>query len=181
MKEFVIDLDGRQFKKNYLIYVIDIEHKDKGQYFYIGQTGDRNHITARPAFRRLAAHFEDQGRSTQNQVYRAIAVKVLGIKEADRKDQPFSAITKKRVSDFLVDSKTKMRVFPIRDFADTTTTEEHHKNRNFVESLEKRVIQKFIDNYGQDRLLNKKILPPDKLDNLEIERLTKEIIKRTCR
>ena len=180
MDYFSIDIDGRQFRKSYLIYVVEIIHKNKGQFFYIGQTGDRNYLTARPAFRRLGGHFSDQGHSTENQVYRQIAVKVLELKGAEKR-ATFSPTIKKAVSDFLVNSKTKMHVFPIRNFTDEITENQHKENREFVESIEKRVIHKIIDKFGENRILNKKILHSGNLDNKTTKELTDEIIKKICR
>ena len=79
MADIRIELPGAQFRRAYLLYVIEIRH-GKEQYFYVGQTGDNNYITARPAFRRLSGHMEDTGQSTQNQVYRYIAADIIGHK-----------------------------------------------------------------------------------------------------
>ena len=125
MKYFAIDIDGVQFKKSYLLYVIEIKHKGQGSFYYVGQTGDRHHLTARPAFSRLGAHFSDQGNSTENQVYKSIARKVLQLEIGARK--AFTQDVKNQVADFLSDCKIRMHVFPLLDFVDTLLKEEHMK------------------------------------------------------
>lgn len=84
MPDLLLELQGEQFRRAYLLYIVEICH-GKEKYYYVGQTGDNRYITARPAFRRLAAHFEDTGNSTQNQVYRYIVGTILGILEPDHK------------------------------------------------------------------------------------------------
>ena len=50
MPDICIELPGAQFRRAYLLYVIEICHEQE-RYFYVGQTGDNNYLTARPAFR----------------------------------------------------------------------------------------------------------------------------------
>jgi len=52
MPDICIELSGAQFRRAYLLYVIEICHEQE-RYFYVGQTGDNRYITARPAFRRF--------------------------------------------------------------------------------------------------------------------------------
>ena len=84
MADMVLELLGEHFRRQYLLYIIKISHGED-EYFYVGQTGDNRYTTARPAFRRLAGHFEDSGQSTQNQIYRYIACDILKIEEASNK------------------------------------------------------------------------------------------------
>jgi len=155
MEYFTIEIDGQQqFKKSYLLYVVEIENKEKGSYFYVGQTGDRHHLTARPAFRRLAAHLSDQGSSTENRVYRGIAVKIL--KQDSAKDKgAFSPEIKHLVSEFLTNSKIKMHVFPIQDFLEGISGEDHKIHRDSVENIESNVISGIIRLFGEEKVLNK--------------------------
>ena len=55
------------FESGYFVYVITIVHKSKGEYYYVGQTGDRNHNAARSPFYRLMGHFRPY-KSTDNQL-----------------------------------------------------------------------------------------------------------------
>ena len=88
MEKFSLKLEGQHFKRQYLLYIIEITHGND-KHYYVGQTGDHNYTTARPAFRRLAGHLEDLGGSTQNQIYRFIAEIVLEFSEAGQKNSKF--------------------------------------------------------------------------------------------
>lgn len=176
MEYFSIEIDGNHFKKNYLIYVIAIKKSDDINYFYIGQTGDRNYITARPAFRRLGGHLSDQGHSTENQVYRAIATSILKLEPKNK--QTFSPEIKHEVSKFLISSKITMHVFPIRDFPDDISKEEHNFNMLFIEQIERGVINTFILKYGREKILNKKILPLKDLNNKDVNKWVIEVMNK---
>ena len=139
MNSFKITIEGQQFKKAYLVYVIRITKIEGNNYFYIGQTGDRNYLTARPAFRRLAGHFSDIGSSTENQVYRQIAVKILEIKEAKDK-KAFTEKIKKRVGDFLEKCTIEMFVYSIAEFEDNGDKDLHIRNRELTEVIENELI-----------------------------------------
>jgi hypothetical protein len=176
MEYFTIEIDGQQqFKKSYLLYVVEIEYKEKDRYFYVGQTGDRHHLTARPAFRRLAAHLSDQGSSTENQVYRGIAVKILK-KDSAKEKGAFSTEIKQKVSGFLTNSKIKMHVFPIQDFPEVISGEVHKKHRDSVENIESNVIRMIIELFGDEKILNKKSKDKKVGDDKEIQK-AEEIIE----
>ena len=106
MEYFKIQIAGNQFVQAYLIYIIEVLHPDYETHYYVGQTGDRDHRTARPAFRRLSGHLSDQGHSRENQLYRAIISRILGL------EQPmtgkFDAEVKSQVSNFLKASTIEM-------------------------------------------------------------------------
>ena len=55
------------FQSGYFVYVLTISHESKGTYYYVGQTGDRNHNSSRSPFYRLTAHFRPY-KSTDNQL-----------------------------------------------------------------------------------------------------------------
>ncbi len=88
MADMVFGLTGELFRRRYLLYVVELSHSSS-QYFYVGQTGDTRVITARPVFRRLAAHLEDR-KSTQNQVYQYVAHEILGFPEEEGKKTAFT-------------------------------------------------------------------------------------------
>ncbi len=67
MPKITITLDGRVFRRQYLIYVIELINGSE-KYFYVGQTGDRKYTTARPPVRRFMGHLEDIGTSTPSKV-----------------------------------------------------------------------------------------------------------------
>lgn len=156
----ILTLEGRHFKRQYLLYIIEIVHGNDIHY-YIGQTGDHNYITARPAFRRLAGHLEDMGRSTQNQIYRYLAVQVLGLKEANNKNVNFDDRIKQTVEDFLVSSTIRMHVYSLQEFIPSIEHEDHLKIVRKVTLFEQIVIRMF--RLHQKKIANKKItsLPED--------------------
>ena len=146
-----IVIDGKiQFKKSYLIYIIELNHNNVNKYYYIGQTGDRNYITARPPFLRLAGHLNSQESSTENQIYKGIAEKILNL-DWNRKDE-----LKTKVNDFLIHTIITMSIFPIMDFDNNIDKKKHEENRIKTEGIENELILKYIEKYGCDNILNKK-------------------------
>ncbi|WP_367899223.1 hypothetical protein AB3N61_18685 [Leptospira sp. WS58.C1] len=151
MDYYQIKINGRDFKKSYLIYIVKLKHK-KSDYYYVGQTGDRNHKTARPAFRRLAAHLSDVGKSTENQIYRRIARQILKLEFND--NEKFSNELKEKVSQFLTDSEISMFAFPIKEFNSHVEDSVHVNNRKYVEDIEKALIRKVVDEFTTANVLN---------------------------
>ena len=147
MADIVFELVGVHFRRQYLLYIIELSHKGEN-YYYIGQTGDHRYTTARPAFRRLAAHFEDREKSTQNQVYKYIASNLQGHNFIDDN-------AKQAVEEFLVNSRTKMYSYSLEPFVRTNSHDAHLKKVHNVTNFEKLVINLFITN-GK-KLMNKKV------------------------
>ncbi len=141
MADFTIELTGEQFKRGYLLYVIEIQHKTD-HYYYVGQTGDRNYITARPAFRRLSGHFEDRVNSTQNQIYKYLVGNIIG-NNSDSKDQKYDETIKQGAEDFLADSKVIMHIYKVFPFNPGVDSKEHRSNVNKIVQLERNVISSF--------------------------------------
>ena len=156
MPDVRIELPGAHFRRAYLLYVIEICH-GKEQYFYVGQTGDNNYVTARPAFRRLSGHLDDTGQSTQNQVYRYIATDILGHKEATSKTS-FREPVKQDVEDFLVDSTVLMHIYKVKPFKPDVSRDNHLRDVKDVTLMEKYVMVSFLE--AGSSLMNKKILKP---------------------
>ena len=142
MAEMVFTLEGKYFQRQYLLYIVEIAHGND-KYYYIGQTGDKKHTTARPVFRRLAAHLEDTGRSTQNQVYRYLAVEVLGIADAKKKDSAFDGKIRQAVEDYLVGSTISMYAYHLQPFVPGIEHSQHLKIVRRVTLFEKIVINLF--------------------------------------
>ncbi len=161
MAEIQITLDGVIFRRQYLLYIVEISHKHD-KIYYIGQTGDNKHTTARPAFRRLAAHFEDVGHSTQNQIYRFLAVEVLGIAEAASRNSAFSERIKQEVEEFLAKSTTRMYVYPLEPFLPGIQHNQHLEIVRRVTGFENLVINIFRAN--AKRLANRKLFPRNGLE-----------------
>jgi hypothetical protein len=177
MEYFKIELDGNHFVDSYLVYIIEVTNDEYGRFFYVGQTGDRNHFTARPAFRRLSAHLSDQGRSTENQLYRHIATQIL--KYQLEKNKVFKTETKADVAKFLRKAKICMHVFPIRAF-DRALISEHKANREFVELVENEVISQILNRHGSKFVLNKRLPKVKREVSREILRCVEQIILTAC-
>jgi hypothetical protein len=169
---YKIEIEGRQFKSAYLVYLIKLSSDIHGQYFYVGQTGDRNYLSARPAFRRLAGHLSDHGNSTENQIYRQIAIKILGIESAKEK-RPFDNVIKDAVTTFLINCKIEMFVHPIADFLSSPDLDSHKINRQWTEKIENELINYLIGKFGAEKILNKKFT---RIDSSTFDKLTIDII-----
>jgi len=157
MAEMILTLEGKHFQRQYLLYILEITHGND-KYYYIGQTGDNKYTTARPAFRRLAGHLEDVGRSTQNQIYRYLAVEVLGISEAAKKDSTFDEKIKQAVEDYLVGSTVKMYVYPLQPFIPGIEHSQHLKIVRRATLFEKIVINLLLTH--SKTIANKNVTPP---------------------
>ena len=147
MQVYELNLIGEeQLRSMYSIYIIVLK-SEHGKYFYIGQTGDRAHITARSPFYRLSGHLGKQNRSTENQIYKGIMDKILKIK--------FDENTYEKVEDYFKKSQLTMYTFPIFDYQYNTTKEKHTEKRQNVEEIESKLINEFLKKYGINRILNK--------------------------
>jgi hypothetical protein len=85
---------------------------------------------------------EDIGASTQNQVYRYIATKILGHSEAQAR-KAFSETVKQTVEDFLVESVVRMHIYKVEPFDPLVTPSTHKAIVDRVVLLEQYVIQAF--------------------------------------
>ena len=141
----VITVDGQLFRRQYLLYVLAVDN-EVDRFYYVGQTGDRRYITARPPFRRLAAHFEDSGSSTQNQIYRHVASNSLGFPEGRTREGAFSESLKQAVEDFLVESSIRMHVYGLEPFRPGIDREEHLEIVRRVTAFEGFVVSAFLRN-----------------------------------
>ena len=156
MSDFTFELAGEQFRRAYLLYIIDISHS-KDRYFYIGQTGDNHYVTARPALRRLFGHLEDSGGSTQNQIYKYIATKILSYSKSSKREK-YSDACKQAVEDFLVGSIVRMHSYNVLPFNPYISRHDHQANVRKISRLEQYVIKAFIDS-GKS-LINKAVSAP---------------------
>ena len=141
----IITIDGQLFRRQYLLYVIALDNKHE-QFWYVGQTGDRKYITARPPIRRLTAHFEDTGQSTQNQIYRHIASKSLCLPEGSRREGAFSESLKQAVEDYLVDSTIRMQVYCLEPLRPGIDRDKHLKIVKRVTDFEDFVVSALLSN-----------------------------------
>ena len=102
----------------------------------------------------MAAHFSDHGSSTENQIYRHLAVKVLGLENSQGKTA-FDDDTKNKMVDFLSNSIIEMSVYPIIEFNPNSDEKEHQYNRELTEKIESELIYKFIEKFNNEHVLNK--------------------------
>lgn len=161
MADMVFGLTGELFRRQYLLYIVEISH-GRSNYFYVGQTGDTRVITARPVFRRLAAHLEDR-KSTQNQVYQYVAHEILKLPEDEGKKIAFTEGTRQKVEKYLVKSNIKMYAYHLERFRPTFTPEEHKKRRRKTQKMENQVIAVFREN-GRELINRKSTLPASYAD-----------------
>jgi hypothetical protein len=140
--DMTIILEGQHFRRQYLLYIIEILNGDD-RHFYVGQTGDHNAVTARPAFRRLAAHLGDRGSSTENQVYRYLAECVIDNPNVNKINKNFNEQTKQEVEDYLVHSTITMYVYGLQEFPPGIEREIHLANVRKVRLFEKMIIALF--------------------------------------
>jgi len=139
MADMILELTGKHFKRQYLLYVVQLSHRGNA-YYYVGQTGDTRIITARPVFRRLAAHLEDR-KSTQNQVYQYIAHNILNVPENEGKKIAFTEKTRQKVEEYLINCTIKMHAYHLEPFISEVSSEEHHAKRRNTLKMEKLIIR----------------------------------------
>ena len=168
MKNYTLEFSGALLKEAYSLYIVKLIHPDEGELFYVGQTGNRAIPVARAIFRRLSGHFDDQGRSTQNQIYRSIAVRLFD-ESLKSKKAAFTKEVKQAVSTFFEECDIKVQVFPIFEFNFGISKEEHKMRRRRTEAME----QALIAALSNKNLLNIKSLKsaPD-LSEDEREKIT---------
>jgi len=171
MADMVFGLTGELFRRRYLLYVVELSHSSS-QYFYVGQTGDTRVITARPVFRRLAAHLEDR-KSTQNQVYQYVAHEILGFPEEEGKKTAFTEEARRAIEEYLVKSNIKMHVYYLEPFISTITQGEHEKNRRKTQKIEEQVIDVFRKN--RKELMNRKSTLPASLSDCPYPEVLKRV------
>jgi hypothetical protein len=171
MECYKIIIDGKkQFKNSYSIYIIEIEYNRINKYFYIGQTGDRNHKSARPPFFRLSGHLNTQEKSTENQIYKGIVEQILKLDWNNKEDLRI------KVNNFLINSIITMTVFPIFDYNYEIDVNLHKSNRKIVEEIENLLISEYIIKYDRKKILNKKYIQKKHYSD-EIKKYVDEILK----
>lgn len=139
MKHYTLEFSGNLLKEAYSLYVVKLTHTQQGEFYYVGQTGNRAIPVARAIFRRLSGHFDDQGRSTQNQIYRSIATRLFD-ESLKNKNKPFTEEIKQAISTFFLQCTIKVQAFPIFEFDFGISPEEHKRRRRRTEAMEQALI-----------------------------------------
>ena len=134
IKHIEISFNAEWFQPCYSVYLLTIKKSSKEVYYYIGQTGDRKHISARSPFYRLMGHYSPY-QGTDTQLVKGL-IKHKLINKAEGKSLRVcleTAFYNKHV-------EVKADYFKIRDFDEQT----HLEKRILVEQVEQLMIDYFV-------------------------------------
>ncbi|MDD3877840.1 MAG: hypothetical protein PHT69_14560 [Bacteroidales bacterium] len=137
LENMVINFNSEWFQSGYYVYVLTIVHIAKGTYYYVGQTGDRNHTSARSPFYRLMGHF-----NTYNLRSGTDAQLVSGLIKNDLIEKPSENKKARKCVEEAIVNKTIIitaNYFSISDF----NSIEHSSKRKTVEEIELSLINNF--------------------------------------
>jgi hypothetical protein len=142
LKHIPIVFNSEWYQSGYFVYVITIHHKTEGTYYYVGQTGDRNHNSARSPFYRLMAHFRPY-KSTDNQLVTGLVANSLIIPTEEKSIRVC-------IEDAIFNQEIEIKAdyFKIEEFDNV----EHKTKTKFVEEIEQEVINFFI--FKKKKLFN---------------------------
>lgn len=166
-KKIKINFKPEWFQSGYFVYIITIIHKDRGLFYYIGQTGDRKHISARSPFYRLIAHLRPY-KSTDNQLANGLITHHLVIPTKEKSlrvciEEAFTENTIEVYADY----------FKINDF----DSKQHRIKTKFVESIEQSIIIN-MNNKGKRLFNNPKKYSLNKIEiSPEAKKIAVQIIK----
>ena len=167
-----IEFNAEWFQSGYFVYVISVKHDSKGTYYYIGQTGDRFHQSARSPFYRLWGHYNpyNQNSGTDAQLFKSILKLLPKNDEVSNRIKVERAVNSKEI-------EIKADYFKIKDIADNVGKEEHKQNRLLTEDIETILIQKFNEN--ANILNHKKEIGSSKIPtNVEAIKIAEEIFEK---
>jgi len=139
MNKLTITLEPQHFKRNYLLYVIELVSNNTSQY-YIGHTSDQQSVNNKYALIRLAEHFYDINSATGNHIYRYIANKI--IEKGKKEDFKITEKIKSKVDLFLSQSKVIMHIYPLLEF-DSVSKDEHKENLKNVRKFKHLILRIF--------------------------------------
>lgn len=134
-----IEFNAEWFQSGYFVYVISVKDNSKGIiHYYIGQTGDRYHQSARSPFYRLWGHYNpyNQKSGTDAQLFKGILKLLPNNDEVSNRIKVEKAINSKEI-------EIKADYFKIKDFTEEIGEKEHKQNRLLTENIETILIQKF--------------------------------------
>lgn len=155
-------LNSSWFQTAYYFYLLTLYKFNKPVLYYAGQTGDRNHVTARSPFYRLTSHLKPyNGTDSQlaNAIYKAGFLNQFGYEN--------NGYGLERAF-FNKELEVKAAYFKLFDFNGL----EHEANRKFSEDVEQLVIRQI----PKDKLINK--ITKRKIDNFEAEAIATRILKK---
>lgn len=134
MEHIPIIFNSDWFQTGYFVYVLTINHKSKGTYYYVGQTGDRYHKAARSPFYRLTAHFRPY-KSTDNQLVVGLESKGLITPEEGKSKR---VCIEEAIANKVIEVKSDY--FKIDEFDNV----EHQSKTKFVEAVEQEIINTLV-------------------------------------
>lgn len=152
------------FHSGYYVYVITVEQAG-AQRYYIGQTGDRNHLSSRSPFYRLWGHFNPY-RSTDSQLFEYL--------HGALSEFPDKSSRRLKVERALADGiiKVKADYFKIDDLPETLDKAVHKIRRKQVEDIELLIIQAL----PKDQLINKNLKTGIAIDNDKAREYAQKIL-----
>lgn len=159
MKHLILQLEGDLFQSAYSVYVVDINHKKEGRFFYIGQTGDSHYLMARSPFYRMGGHFEYRA-STQNQIFKGIGnyldVELEGPEnELENEKEERTRRVRAAIEAFLVECTVTYHIFPVAPFSYENEDKELHKRNRHKTLLIETALLKQFNKVFKEKLLNK--------------------------
>ena|ERR1700758_693933 len=151
-------LDKDLFKAGYSVYLIVLTNNNE-HYYYIGQTGDRHHLSARPIYYRISGHLGYADSSSENQFVKGLQNKKPNL------------TNKHLLFEFINKSEINIHYVMLNEFVEGIERPAHREKVVEVEELEQFLINKFKSrpNYF---LLNKKVIPKSAIpSSILIERI----------
>jgi hypothetical protein len=103
----------------------------------------------------LIGHLDNLSSSTQNQICKHIAAKLLDSMDISSK---YTTTEKAIVEEYLSESTFTMHVYLLEEFEYKATDNEHTEKRRAAQLFEKQVIQLFVNNKKKQNLMNEKNL-----------------------
>lgn len=138
--KMILEIDGKYLKSSYSVYVIELIAPD-GNYYYIGQTGDKVYNSARSPFRRFSGHLVDINSSTQNQLYRFVSK--LALKKEINRSVSLTPIEKGLIEEYITKCMINFYSYPLFDFDFNQSMTIHKQNHKNIVLAENKVIQLF--------------------------------------
>jgi hypothetical protein len=131
-KHTQITIKGSDLESTYGVYIILIKDaNDEPTHYYVGQTGDAKHISARSAFYRIAAHL-GYSTSTQNQIFKAI-VKDQEFHDTDNRN------VRRKVEAWLKDKTLEIHFYKTDDFEFLKEGKEEHPENHEKHTIKRRI------------------------------------------
>jgi len=175
INEMEISFNSEWFQSGYYVYVISITHRTKGKFYYIGQTGDRKHVSARSPFYRLMGHYNpyNLNNNTDSQLIKGLINNNLIELPSKNKSTRICVEEATQNKSILINTN----YFKISDFDEN----DHSAKRKNVEEIESALIKIFSDK--KLSLFNDptKIGSQKIVSNTESIKKAKEIYDKTMR